>query len=148
MAKATDKKTIELIKEVKRRKEEIARIEKPNWKTNCSFPWVEGKMNEAVNIHVENDIRKLVLITGYLLGKAEEYRSGLTALAPEIADPTFCWNGFPLLDWIEDLRARMNKLQVASKRAKLEALEGRLNAIISPELRAELELEAIAGELQ
>ena len=48
--KESDQKTLDLIKEVKNRKAEIARLTKPNWKTNCSFSYVEGNMNNSVNI--------------------------------------------------------------------------------------------------
>jgi hypothetical protein len=41
-----------------------------------------------------------------------------------------------------------NKVQIASKREKLSKLEERLKKIISPELQAELELEAIESELK
>ena len=58
------------------------------------------------------------------------------------------WNGFSVNDWIDDIKTRINKVQIASKKVKLEHLESRLNAIISPELRAEMELEAISAELK
>lgn len=43
---------------------------------------------------------------------------------------------------------RIMKIQIASEKEKLESLETRLNKIISPEKRAELELEAIEAELK
>lgn len=140
----TDTKTLELIQTVKRQKEEIARAERPNWITNCSFSYTENGAN-PVNLHVEANVRNLVLIVAFLLNKAGSYAEAAVHLGVEA--PAFQWGGFSANDWIEDIKLRINKIQIASKRKKLEALEERLNRIISPELRAQMELEAIESEL-
>jgi len=145
MAK-TDKKTLELIDLVKRQKAEIARLEKPSFKTNCSFTYIEGTKSNAVNIHVETDVRKLISMAAFLLNQEENYKETAKLLGVENI-PDFSWDGYPVAEWIEDLKTRINKVQIGAKRKKLEALEDRLKKIISPELQAELELEAIAGEL-
>ena len=144
MAKKTDQKTLDLIKEVKRRKEEISKIEKPNWITNCSFSYNEGSASR-VNIHVEASVKNLVSMAAFLRDREHSYDE--TAKVMGVDAPAFTWDGFTVADWVEDIKSRINKVQIASKKKSLEALEERLNAIISPELRAELELEAIAGEL-
>lgn len=151
MAK-TDQKTLALIKEVKSRKAEIAKLEaKPQWKTNCSFSWGEheGKgsgLVNPVNLQVESSVKNLISMASFLRDKEASYAS--TAAAFEVdSPPSFTWNTFPVADWIEDIKTRINRLQIASKKKKLEALETRLNAVISPELRAEMELEAITSEL-
>jgi hypothetical protein len=145
-AKKTDQKTLDLIKEVKARKAEISRAEKPNWKTNCSFSWVEGSSG-AINIHVQTDIRLLISMAAHLHSKANGYLEMACILGVE-NQPPFTWNGYPTSEWIDDIKARIDKVQIATKKAKLEALESRLNMVISPELRAEMELEAIAAELK
>ncbi|MCK9458233.1 MAG: hypothetical protein M0R80_01100 [Proteobacteria bacterium] len=145
MAKKTDQKTLDLIKEVKRRKEEISKIEKPNWITNCSFGYIEGNVAGRTNIHVEASVKNLIGMAAFLMDKERTYATAAAAM--EVDAPLFTWDGFSVSDWVADIKARINKVQIASKKKSLETLEGRLNAIISPELRAELELEAIAGEL-
>lgn len=140
----TDQLTLNLIQEVKKQKEEIAKAEKPNWITNCSFSYTE-KPNDATNIHVEANIRNLVCIAAFLKERERAYKEAAETLGVDA--PAFTWGGFSVNDWLEDLKMRINKIQIASKRKKLEALEARLNAIISPELRAKMELEAIANEL-
>jgi len=146
MAKTkTDSKTLELIQQVKRQKEDIAKAERPNWTTNCSFSYTE-QSRDAVNIHVEANIRNLVCIASFLVEKEKSYKE--TAKVLGVDAPDFSWQGFAVKDWLEDIKMRINKVQIASKKKKLEALEGRLNAIISPELRAEMELEAIEAELK
>lgn len=146
MAKTkTDAKTLELIQAVKRQKEDIAKAERPNWATNCSFSYNENGGN-AVNLHVESNIRNLICIASFLRDKANSYKETAAELGVEA--PDFTWQGFSVKDWLEDVKLRINKVQIASKKKKLEALEERLNKIISPELRAEMELEAIQNELK
>lgn len=57
-------------------------------------------------------------------------------------------DGYAIDDWIADIKTRLNKIQIKSKKDALAALEARLDKIISPELRAEMELAAIEAELQ
>lgn len=143
-AGGTDQKTLDLIKEVARQKAEIAKAEKPKWQTNCNFSYKEGSPDVVV-LHVERSIKSLVDIAAFLVKREEAYLEVAASLGVEA--PAFTWNGFSVADWMEDVKMRINKIQIASKKAKFEALEERLNKIISPELRAEMELEAIANEL-
>lgn len=143
MAK-TDERTIQLIKEVAKQKAEIAKAEKPNWRTNCSYQVAPGS---SVNLHVESNLRVLIGICGAVMAGEAEYDKAAESLG--LTDyPPFDWGGYSASDWIVDVRSRINKIQIGSKRKKLEDLEARLNKIISPELRAEIELEAISAELK
>lgn len=143
----TDKKILDLINEVRKQKEEIAKIEKPNWITNCSFRWVEGnpKPDLAINLHVESDVRALIHAAAAILSREASYAKATEALGIEA--PPFLWDGFSAKDWLNDIKLRIAKIQIATKKKKLEALESRLNAIVSPELRAQMEIEAIEKEL-
>jgi hypothetical protein len=147
MAKQTDKTTLVLIAEVKKRKDEIAKLERPNWKTNCSFSYTEGKLDNPINIHVETKLPVLISIVGFLQARRKAYASAADTLEVE-SPPDFKWSGFSLADWTEDIKTRINKIQIASKREKLKKLEERLDKIISPELRTKMELEAIQAELE
>ena len=140
----TDDKTLQLINAVKVQKEEISKAERPTWITNCSFSYTE-RPNDAINIHVEANIRNLVCIAAFLKEKEKSYKEAAETLGVDA--PAFTWGGHSVNEWLEDLKLRINKIQIASKKKKLEILESRLNAIISPELRAKMELEAIANEL-
>lgn len=142
MVQNTDQKTLDLIKEVNKRKAEIALAEKPYWLTNCSFYYDENNKNNAVNIQVESSVKKLVSIAAFVLDKEESFKRAAVRL--DIETPDFTWDGFTVDSWIEDLKMRINKIQVANKRKKLEMLESKLNAIISPKLRTELE-ELLTG---
>ena len=140
----TDERTLALIQEVTRRKQEIARLERPQWKTNCSFVFSEDG-TQPINLHVESDVRKLVRMAAFIFSRAEAY--GLAANLLGVDAPDFQIQGYSSEDWISDIKDRIAKIQIATKRKQLEALETRLNGLISPELRAQLELQAIEAEL-
>ncbi len=59
------------------------------------------------------------------------------------SDYNFTWLGFTVEEWKDDFQTRVNQISVQEKRKELAELESRLNAIISPELKAQMELEAI-----
>lgn len=142
MAINTDDTTMKLINEVNRQKKEIASLERINWKTNCSFSYTENPSN-SIPLQVETDVRKLVLIVAFLLEKEASYIAAAKLLGIESTTPELVWNNFPINAWIEDIGMRIKKVQIADKHKRLETLEARLNAIISPELRAELELKDV-----
>jgi hypothetical protein len=140
-----DETTLKLIEEVKRRRLEISKAERSTWLTNSSFAYVEGSSN-TVNIKVVADLKQLISIAAFLKGQEANYKAAATELGVE-SPPVFTWGGFSLSDWMEDLKTRIAKIQLESKRQKLAALEARLDAVISPELKREMELAKIAEEL-
>jgi len=142
----TDNKTLELLKEVNRRKKEIASAEKPQYITNCNFSYTENGAN-VINVHVEANVRNLIAIAAFLLERSKLYDEAATALGVQ-EPPPFTWAGFTVKDWMSDLRMRLTKVQIAAKRKSLEELEERLNKIVSPELRAQMELDAISEALK
>lgn len=142
--KNTDDSTVALINEVRKRKAEIAELERPNFKTNCSFSYSE-KASDSVNLHQESSIRNLLLIAGFLIDKDAQCNRAALRLGVE-AQP-FVWHGFSTEDWIHDIRIRIGKIQISSKKKHLENIETRLNSIMSPEAKAAMELEAIKKDL-
>jgi len=144
---ATDKKTLELIAQVKAKKAAIAKAEKPAYKTNLSFSYIEGNKSSATNLNIETDVRKLICIAAFLTERSATYSMVATKVLGVDKPPEFTWDGYTVDDWIGDLKLKITKIQIVAEKKKLEALEERLNKIISPEKRAELELEAIANEL-
>jgi hypothetical protein len=51
--------------------------------------------------------------------------------------------GHTVADWQADIQKRINKVQISKKKADLQTLEDRLDKLISPELRREMELAEI-----
>lgn len=144
MKNKNDEKALSLIKEINKRKDEIAKIEKPQWKTNCTFSYVE-EFKGSYNLQVVTDVKLLVLMAAEIKMYEETYLKTASLLGVEA--PPFTWNGFSADDWMSDIKSRINKIQISTKKKQLEMLEAKANQIISAELRAELELQAISKEL-
>jgi hypothetical protein len=140
-----DDTTLKLIEEVKRRRAEISKAERSTWLTNSSFSYVEGSSN-GVNLKVVTDLKQLIAIASFLKVQETHYKAAALELGVE-NPPPFTWSGFSYADWIEDLKTRIGKIQLEAKRQKLATLEARLDAVISPELKREMELAKIAEEL-
>jgi len=144
MAQETDKQVLDLVNLAKKKKAEISKAEKPDWKTNCSFGYV-AESSQRMNIQTIADVDALVAILGFLLVQQSGYVEAAEALG---VNSEFKWLGFPVFDWQTDIQTRINKIQINKKKIELDVLEQRLNKLISPELRTKLELEEITGLLE
>lgn len=144
---AEDALVMKLMAEVKTRKAEIAKVERPDYQTNMSFSFTEtGNRNGDINLNVESDLKRLISIVAFLVNAKQEYDSAVQLLGIEDATK-FTWNGYTPDQWIGDVKQRINKIQINAKRAKLDNLEKKLDVLVSPEQRRKLELELIAKEL-
>ena len=139
-----DKAVQQLFEVVQKKKAEIAKAEKPNWLTNCSFRYNKESSN-STNIQVCSDVNELITILGFLIGKQNEFN-----LAKEVlgVTNTFNWFGFTVEEWTNDIRTRIDKIQITNKKKELEQLELRLDKLISPELKASMELDEIKKLLE
>jgi len=144
MENTTDKQVQDLMALVKKKKEEISKAERPNYKTNCTFRY-NPETAQNINIQVCADVDQLVGILGYLITQEANYNEASNRLG---VSSTFKWGGFTLSDWQSDLQLRVTKIQITKKKQELEFLETRLDKLISPELRAKMELEEISQMLK
>jgi hypothetical protein len=87
------------------------------------------------------DVKKLIDIYAFLLFKAEYWTRACESLNRE---DEFHWMGYDLAAWRNDITARINQISVNAKRTELQALEKRLDALITVEQRRELELAEIS----
>lgn len=140
-----DEKIKKLFEVVKQKKEEIAKVEKPSYATNCSFCFSEETATSRINLQVLTDLKTFVTILGFLNEKESSFEIAKEELG--LVDLQFQWLGYSVSDWKKDIQTRINKIQIHKKKAELESLDARLNMLISPEMRAALELEAIEREL-
>lgn len=145
MSNKADKKIQELFDVVQGKKREIEIAEKPNWKTNCSFRLNEETTNGSFNLHTVSDINLLITSLGRL--KSIYQNSLIVAEQLGIKDYKFRWLGYSFEDWFSDFQTRINKININKKKEELQSLETRLNSLISPELRRELELKEIEKQL-
>lgn len=147
MAKKTDQKILNLIKLAKDKKEAIRKVENPVWKTNCSFSFCPENASR-INLHTVSDIPLLISMAGFLHGRENDFNAAKIILGFESdLDVSFNWMGFSVPNWINDIKLRIAKLEIKKEKESLEEIESRLNKLISPELRAELELKEIESML-
>ncbi len=142
----SDEQVKKLFEIVAKKKKEIQEVESPKWRTNCVFNWTRytGSTNKTT-INAENSIDKLVDVYEFVAAKEKSWNWAASQLG---VTKKFDWGGYSVADWQHDIQLRINKIQIAQKKKELETLESRLSAVLSPELKAELELEAIAKELE
>ena len=141
----TDKQVQDLFAIVQAKKAEIEKAEKPTWETNCSFRY-DPNSSASINLHTVSDVNTLVSILGFLLSKDTETKTTRTLL--NLPNEEFKWQGFTIDQWQADLQTRINKIQITTKRKELDEMEARLNKLVSPELRRQLELEELTKALK
>jgi len=141
--KATDKRVKDLWDVVLKKKAEIQEAEKPNWKTNCTFSYTKdtSSPHQRLNIQTITDLDEFVDALAFLGLRQESCRVAAESLG--IAGYTFKWQGFTVEAWKSDFSTRINKIKINEKKKELAAFETRLEALLSPELKAELELNEI-----
>ncbi len=146
MSTSIDAKITELFGVLNKKKAEVEEAEKASqqkWKTTCDFPSVFGN-TQPINIRTQTEAALVELLSDLLVHQNFQHQA-IELLGTKSIAPT--WGGFPIEDWIEDFKTRVAKLQLAAKKKELADLEKRLDAIISPEQRRALELEAITKSL-
>lgn len=141
-ALTADEKTMLLIRQLKQQKAEIEAAERPQWNTNCSYAYRGASPS---NIQVMVDVSLLIRIAADLIRDEAAYIEASAKLGVDA--PPYAVSGYPVKEWLADIKTRINKVQLNAKKQKYDILEARLNAIVSPELRAEMELQAIQDEL-
>lgn len=140
-----DTKINELFEVLNKQKKivEDAELEtKQSWKTTCSFQ-VQG-MNTPINIQTISE-SNLVSLLSDILQRKEYIAEAYQMLGVESKDNKI--NGFEFDDWLSDFRKRMAIINIKEKKEKLVLLESRLNAVVSPEQRRLMEIEAITKSL-
>ena len=143
MAKETDVKVQMLIDLVNTKRDEIKKASKPNWITNSSFRYDEDRA-EGFNIQTVTDTKRFVHALAFL--KTREGAFDAAAAELEVK-ASFDWLGYSLEDWTTDFKTRITKVNISKTKKELALLEDRLDKIISPELKAQMEIEAITKEL-
>lgn len=89
----------------------------------------------------EADPRKLVEMLAFLTERESQSEAAAKKLGVKYS---FTWLGFKVEEWESDFQTRVDQISIQEKRKELAEIEARLNAIISPELKAQMELEAIS----
>jgi hypothetical protein len=135
---AIDKKIQDMFELVLKQKKEIQTIEKYSYITNCSFSFDPDGANKRHNLQVV-PIDTLVDILGFLIQKRDAFLEAKKMLALD-NKYQFEYMGFSFEDWYNDIQSRISKITITEKRKKLQTIEEKLNSLLSPEKKRELEL--------
>lgn len=131
-----DKIVAQLQDVVKAKKAEIAKIEKPNYRTNLSL----NLSGQPVNLNTVNSVTDLTILLSRLISAADSYDKAAKLIGTK--EP-FKHQGHTLEDWTYDLVTRAGKLSILEKKAELEEVEKRLSKLESKELREQRELDEL-----
>ena len=144
MAKTTDELVQELFDSVQEKKLAIEKAERPCWKTSGIFGFSSNSAHDRVTIATVTDVRKIVEMYAFLVDRKEKSEKASEELGVKYS---FTWLGFTIDEWKSDFQTRVNQISLQEKRNELAEIEARLNAILSPELKAKMEVEALTALL-
>ena len=142
---SNDERAQKLIEIIQLKKKEIEQAEKPQYRTNCMFNYTEGMATGGINLQVQQDLVVLVNILSFLNNKEASF--DLTTEELGLTDLKFTWQGHSVADWKADIQTRINKIQIKKKKDELAVYESKLNNIISPERKAQMELDELERSL-
>lgn len=145
-ASTTDQLVLELLAKVEAKKKQIGNAERPAWLTNCTFGY-NTETNTRINLQTVKDVEVLVEIYGFIADKRDSFNKAANELGVWETS-TFKYLNFTLDEWKADIKTRLSQLQLKIKRDELAKLEERVNALVSPEQRRELELAKLLEEVK
>ncbi len=136
-----DSQILSLINTVKEKRKEIENAGKHSFKTNGLFSYSDevNSNSSKLNINVL-DLNRLLNVRTFLYVMNNQHQ----LLNPGV---DFTWCNYTFSDWVLDLNSRIMNVTIDKKKKELKILEERLDKIISPELRAEMELESLQREI-
>jgi hypothetical protein len=143
--KTTDEKVRELFETVQQKKLAIEKAERPCWKTSTEFSYNPNSVHDRIKVPLIERVDKLVEMLAFLIERKEKTEQASKKLG---VTHNFKWLGFTLEEWESDFVTRANQISLKEKRQELAEIEARLNAILSPELKAQMELEALSELLE
>jgi len=139
--KDVDAAVLGLLKQVEKKKLEIKKAKKkPQWKTNCTIGYDPESPDGRVNIMTVRSLPKILDLTAFLLQRKQLAEDAAKVLG---VDPNFEYMAYLIDEWIDDLKTRAGQLTIEQKQKELEELDKRVNKLVSPDQRREMELEAL-----
>jgi len=141
-----DAEVLAMFKKVQEMKLRLEKSEKPCWQTNRMFRYSDNSAHGAVDIGGITDPRKLVEMLAFLSDRESSYNSAAAELGLETKP--FKWLGFTKEEWKSDLSTRVEQLRSSETKKTLGVAEQRLSAILSPEMKQQLEMEAVSAMMK
>lgn len=132
----------ELIEKTQQKKREIEKLDKPKWLTNGVFK--KHATDISINIKTVTDVRSLIDMLAYIIGEENNFNAANLILG---TDHKFEFLGFPVESWVNDLKTRIDVINIITKRKELEVIEAQLDGLVSAERKEESLLQSIRDSL-
>ena len=133
-----DDKILTLKKQIEEKKNVLGKQPKFLPVTTCVVTY----NNSKINIHTLTSIKDIETMMIYF----NMYI--MSAKDLQIDYNNICFDGFSVLDWIEDLKSKKRMLEYNEKKQQLNTLEKKLDKLLSDEKKTELEIDAIASLIE
>lgn len=137
MATNNDNRILELKKQIDIKRTELGKQPRFIPLTTCLFE----RNGNRINLHALTSVKQvnelLVFFNLYVMSAKD-----LELDASEIE-----LNGFPVTDWIMDLKSKKAIIEYTDKKEQLIKLEKKLDKLLSDDKKTELEIDAIADLL-
>lgn len=143
----TDDKIEALLGRIQQQKDAIAELERPSYKTNLTFSFVDGDTSRTHNLHTVSSVATLIKMAAHVQAQARDYLATAAILLSEDKVPPFLWNGFSAADWVHDIQILIRRCALKAERDKLAAMEEALRKIMSPERKAQQTIADIERQL-
>ncbi len=142
MAKqTTDEAVMKLLRTVQQKKDEIANAsKKPQWKTNCTIGFNPESATDRINIMTVTNQTKITNLYAFLLEQEEYMQRAAADLGVEL---NLTYMAYPIEEWKDDLKTRTAQLGLEQKKKDLAVLDKRVNSLVSPDQRREMELQSL-----
>jgi len=132
-----DDRILTLKKQIDDKKNELGKQPRFSPVTTCMFTYNGNR----VNIHTLTSVKDINAMLVYF----NIYAMSAENLGISCEDVYF--DGFSVLEWMEDLNSKKAVVEYTAKKAQLTALEKKLDKLLSDDKKTELEIDAIADLL-
>jgi len=137
----TDNAVMALLAKVTKKKEAIKNASKrPQWKTSCTIGKDPTTTQNRINIQTVRDENILISLWAWLMAE----HAGMCKAADDLGltwDTTYM--GYTIQDWLDDIRTMVRILKVERQKEELAELDKRVNELVSPDQRREMELKQL-----
>jgi hypothetical protein len=130
-----DDRILTLKKQIEDKRKELGKQPRFSPVTTCMFTYNGNR----VNIHTLTSVKDI----NAMLVHFNIYAMSAENLGIDCADINF--DGFSVLEWMEDLHAKKAVVEYAAKKTQLTTLEKKLDKLLSDDKKTELEIDAIAN---
>lgn len=129
-----DDRILVLKKQIEEKKKELGKQPRFSPTTTCMFNYNGNR----VNIHTLTSVNDInTALVGFNI-----YAMSAENLGINVEDVLI--DGFSVSDWMEDLNAKKEVVEYNEKKSQLNALEKKLDNLLSDDKKTELEIDAIA----